>query len=160
MGVIWDQYDTYVCHMTLSRDSHMGNTYVLHIINLPDTDVWQTQMYMTFATLKSHGKSHMCHMSLRYVTRILHSHIRHMYISHMGVISDQSDIYMCATWLCHMIVIWETHMCYILSTYLTEIWLMQMHMTFATWKSYGTSHMCHMSSSYLTLILHSNIRPI
>ena len=106
MGVIWDQYDTYVCHLTLSHDSRMGKTYVLHIINLPDTDVWQTQMHMTFATLKSSGKSHMCHMSLSYLTHILHSHIRHIYISNMGVISDRSDI----IYVCHVTLSHDSHM--------------------------------------------------
>ena len=59
-------------------------------------------MHMTFATLKSHGKSHMCHMSLSYLTHILHSHIRHIYISNMSVISDRSDIiYVCHVTLSH-----------------------------------------------------------
>ena len=45
MDVIWDQYDIYVCHMTLPYDSHIGNSYVLHIVYLPDTDMTDANAY-------------------------------------------------------------------------------------------------------------------
>ena len=35
----------YVCHVTLSHDSHMGNSYVLHIVYLPDTDMTDANAY-------------------------------------------------------------------------------------------------------------------
>ena len=152
-------------------------------------------MYVTYATWKSYGKSHMCHKMPNYLTQVLHSHIRHILVSHMGVTWDPYDTlyvphdfatwqsygkligatycehpwhrydgckciwplphgshmenlicatsrqtiwhtycilifgtyrfhiwkssetnmnHMCATWLCHMTVLWEPHWCYVL----------------------------------------------
>ena len=89
---------TWLCHMIVIWETHM-----CYILSTYLTQIWLMQMHMTFATLKSYGKSHMCPISPSYLTHILHSHIRHIYSSHMDVRP---------TWhynMCHVTLLYESH---------------------------------------------------
>ena len=79
MGVISEQYDIYVCHVTLSHDSHMGNSYVLHIVYLPNTDMTDANAY------------DLCYMEViwkisyvPYVVKLSDTHITFQYSAHIG----------------------------------------------------------------------------
>ena len=131
-------------HIAFSYSAHIHFTYGYHL-----TPIWHICVSHDLVTWLSYRNlmCATCHQAIwqTYCLLILGTCRFHIWVS-----SETDMTYMCATWLCHMRAIWETHKCYILSSNLTQIWELRMQMALAIWKSHGKFHMCHKSPSYLT----------
>ena len=117
MDVIWYQYDIYVCHVTLSHDSHMTNSYVLRIVYLPNTDIRDANahdlVYME-VIFKIPYVPHVAKLSDTHIAFSYSAHIDFTYGCHLRPIW-----HICVP---HDLAIWQSYWKLVRATYCLLTW--------------------------------------